>query len=131
MFLAADGRRPDRHGAGRPVRTAARRAATATTVTPRTLRHAFNTAAPDAEMPRRDLHEAAPHPDPRTTIRYDRARGSLDRHATSIAAAYIAGTPVIREGRDLFRPPAMAVSRKVPAVMGHRPQPQPEREPPL
>ena len=93
MFLAADGRRPDRHGAGRPVRTAARRAGTATTVTPRTLRHAFNTAAPDAEMPRRDLHEAAPHPDPRTTIRYDRARGSLDRHATHIAAASVAGTP--------------------------------------
>jgi Phage integrase, N-terminal SAM-like domain len=28
---------------------------------------------------------------PRTTIRYDRARGSLDRHATYIVAAYVAG----------------------------------------
>jgi integrase/recombinase XerD len=27
----------------------------------------------------------------RTTIRYDRARGSLDRHATYIVAAYLAG----------------------------------------
>jgi hypothetical protein len=26
--------------------------------------------------------EAASHADPRTTMRYDRARGSLDRHAT-------------------------------------------------
>jgi hypothetical protein len=29
--------------------------------------------------------------DPRTTMRYDRARGSLDRHATYIVAAYVAG----------------------------------------
>jgi integrase/recombinase XerD len=33
----------------------------------------------------------ASHADPRTTIRYDRARGSLDRHATYIVAAYVAG----------------------------------------
>ena len=35
--------------------------------------------------------EAASHADPRTTMRYDRARGSLGRHATYIVAAYIAG----------------------------------------
>jgi len=29
--------------------------------------------------------------DPRTIMRYDRARASLDRHATYIVAAYIAG----------------------------------------
>jgi hypothetical protein len=29
--------------------------------------------------------------DPRTTMRYDRACGSLDRHATYIVAAYVAG----------------------------------------
>ncbi len=34
---------------------------------------------------------AASHADPRTTMRYDRARVSLDRHATYIVAAYIAG----------------------------------------
>jgi integrase/recombinase XerD len=33
----------------------------------------------------------ASHADPRTTMRYDRARLSLDRHATYIAAAYLAG----------------------------------------
>ena len=37
------------------------------------------------------LEEAASHADPRTTMRYDRARGSLDRHATYIVAAYLAG----------------------------------------
>ena len=52
---------------------------------------AFVTAALDAGVPLRDVQEAASHADPRTTMRYDRARGSLDRHATYIVAAYIAG----------------------------------------
>ena len=45
VFLAADGHRPDRHGAGRMVRQVARRAEIAKTITPHTLRHAFITAA--------------------------------------------------------------------------------------
>jgi site-specific recombinase XerD len=68
-----------------------RRARIGKTVTPHTLRHAFITAALDAGVPLRDVQEAASHADPRTTIRYDRARGSLDRHATYIVAAYVAG----------------------------------------
>ena len=91
VFLAADGRRLDRHGAGRLVRKTARHAGIAKTITPHTLRHAFITAALDAGVPLRDVQEAASHADPRTTMRYDRARGSLDRHATYIVAAYIAG----------------------------------------
>jgi integrase/recombinase XerD len=91
VFLAADGRRLDRHGAGRIVRKVARRAGITKTVTPHTLRHAFITAALDAGVPLRDVQEAASHADPRTTMRYDRARGSLDRHATYIVAAYVAG----------------------------------------
>jgi integrase/recombinase XerD len=59
-------------------------------VSPPTLRHAFITAV-DAGVPLRDVQEAASHSDPRTTMRYNRARGSLDRHATHIVAAYIAG----------------------------------------
>jgi integrase/recombinase XerD len=88
VFLARDGRRLDRHGAGRIVRKTARRAGIAK---PLTLRHAFITAALDAGVPLRDVQEAASHADPRTTMRYDRARGSLDRHATYIVAAYVAG----------------------------------------
>ena len=42
-------------------------------------------------MPLRDVQEAASHADPRTTTRYDRARTSLDRHATYIVATYVAG----------------------------------------
>jgi integrase/recombinase XerD len=90
VFLAADGRRLDRHGAGRIVRKIARRAGIGKNVTPHTLRHAFITAV-DAGGPLRDVQEAASHADPRTTMRYDRARGSLDRHATYVVAAYVAG----------------------------------------
>jgi site-specific recombinase XerD len=91
MFLAADGRRLDRHGAGRIVRRIARRAGITKPVGPHTLRHAFITAALDVGVPLRDVQEAASHADPRTTMRYDRARTSLDRHATYIVAAYVAG----------------------------------------
>ena len=48
VFLAADGRRLDRHGAGRIVRRTARHARIGKAVTPHTLRHAFITAALDA-----------------------------------------------------------------------------------
>jgi integrase/recombinase XerD len=54
VFLTPDGRRLDRHGAGRIVRKVARRARIGKTVTPHTLRHAFITAALDAGVPLRD-----------------------------------------------------------------------------
>jgi hypothetical protein len=63
---AADGRRLDRHGA------------------------AFITSL-DAGPPLRDVQEAASYADPRTTMRYDRHRASLDRHATYIVTAHLAG----------------------------------------
>jgi len=44
-----------------------------------------------ASLALRDVQEAASHADPRTTMRYDRARVSLDRHATYIVATFIAG----------------------------------------
>jgi integrase/recombinase XerD len=58
---------------------------------PHTLRHAFITAALDARVPLRDIPEADSHAEPRSTMCYDRARTSLDRHATCIVAAYVAG----------------------------------------
>src|SRR5690349_3090995 len=91
VFLAPDGQRLDRHDAARVVRRVTRRAGIAKPVGPHTLRHAFITAALDAGVPLRDVQEAASHADPRTTIRYDRALGSLDRHATYIVAAFVAG----------------------------------------
>jgi integrase/recombinase XerD len=92
IFLTAAGARLDRHGAGRIVRRIARRAGILKKVGPHTLRHAFIAAALDAGVPLREVQEAASHADPRTTMRYDRAReASLDRHATYVVAAYIAG----------------------------------------
>jgi site-specific recombinase XerD len=46
LFLTADGKRLDRHGAARIVRRITRRAGIAKNVSPHTLRHAFITAAP-------------------------------------------------------------------------------------
>jgi integrase/recombinase XerD len=91
LFPAGDGRRLDRHGAARIVRRVTRRAGIARHVGPHTLRHAFITAALDAGVLLRDVQEAASHAGPRTTMRYDRARASLDRHATYIVATYVAG----------------------------------------
>jgi integrase/recombinase XerD len=91
IFLGRDGARLDRHAAARIVRSVARRAGINKRVGPHTLRHGFITAALDAGVPLRDVQEAASHADPRTTMRYDRARVSLDRHATYIVATFIAG----------------------------------------
>jgi integrase/recombinase XerD len=91
ILCDATGRRLDRHAAARIVRRIARVAGIPKRVGPHTLRHAFITAALDAGVPLRDVQEAASHADPRTTMRYDRARVSLDRHATYIVATFIAG----------------------------------------
>ena len=73
------------------MRRIARRAGIAKRVGPHILRHAFITVALDAGVPLRDVQAAAVHADPRTTMRYDRARVSLDRHATYIVATFLAG----------------------------------------
>ena len=91
IFCDRTGGRLDRHGAARVVRRIARRAGIHKRVGPHTLRHAFITAALDAGVPLRDVQEAASHADPRTTMRYDRARVSLDRHAPYIVSTFIAG----------------------------------------
>jgi Phage integrase family len=74
VFLTPDGRRLDRHGAGRIVRRVARQAGIGKAVTPHTLRRAFITSALDAGVPLRDVQEAASHADPRTTMRYENSR---------------------------------------------------------
>ncbi len=91
IFLRLNGQRMDRHCASRIVRRVARRAGVDKPIGPHTLQHAFITAALDTGVPLRDVQGAASHADPRTTMRYDRARVSLDRHATYIVAAYLAG----------------------------------------
>ena len=87
VFLSTDGRRLNRHGAGRMVRRVARRAGITKPVGPHTLRHAFITAALDAGVSLRDVQEAASHADPRTTMRYDRRFERFRDGAWSIVPA--------------------------------------------
>jgi integrase/recombinase XerD len=91
IFLGEHGQRMDRHAADRTVKRLARRAGINKRISPHSLRHSFITAALDAGVALRDVQDAASHADPRTTMRYDRARHSLDRHATYVVAAFIAG----------------------------------------
>jgi hypothetical protein len=47
----------------------------------------------DAGVDLRDIQIAARHADPRTTMRYDRARQNLDRHPNCMLAAFmVSGT---------------------------------------
>jgi integrase/recombinase XerD len=75
------------------------RSSAGTALAPRTAR-AINLAVGEraegpvflaASVRLRDVQESASHADPRTTMRYDRDRTSLDRHATYIVAACGAG----------------------------------------
>ena len=91
IFLGANGQRMDRYAADRTVKRLAKRAGITKRISPHSLRQSFITAALDAGVPLRDVQEAASHADPRTTMRYDRVRQSLDRHATYIVAAFLAG----------------------------------------
>ncbi len=86
------GRALDRRHAARIVQRLARQAglAKADRLSPHSLRHSAITAALDAGVSLRDVQDYAGHADPRTTRRYDRARHSLDRHATYALAAYLA-----------------------------------------
>jgi site-specific recombinase XerD len=91
VLLTRTGRRMDRHAATRIVRRLAKRAGITKHLSPHSLRHSFITAALDAGVPLRDVQIAARHADPRTTTRYDRARHNLDRHASYVVTAFIAG----------------------------------------
>jgi site-specific recombinase XerD len=58
-------------------------------LTPHSCRHAFATLSLDAGVALRDLQDALGHADPRTTMRYDRARNQLDRHPAYVLGAYL------------------------------------------
>ena len=91
LLLTQAGNRLNRHAATRIVRRLAKRAGITKHISPHSLRHSFITAALDAGVPLRDVQIAARHADPRTTTRYDRARNNLDRHASYIVSAFVAG----------------------------------------
>ena len=90
-FGSRTGRRRDRHSATRRLRALAKTAGVTTTrMHPHMLRHTFVTIMLDAGVDLRDVQVAARHADPRTTMRYDRARTTLDRHPNYILAAFMA-----------------------------------------
>lgn len=91
LILTRDGTRLTRASAANTVSRLARRAGITKHITPHSLRHSAITAALNAGVALRDVQEFARHADPRTTIRYDRARHSLDRHASYSVMQYIAG----------------------------------------
>lgn len=91
IILDSRGQPCSRGSAAWIITKLARRAQILHHVHPHSLRHAFVTAALDAGAPLRDVQESARHADPRMTMRYDRARGNLDRNCTYIVAAFVAG----------------------------------------
>ena len=91
LLLSQSGSRMNRHAATRIVRRLATRAGITKHISPHSLRHSFITAALDAGVALRDVQIAARHADPRTTTRYDRAKNNLDRHASYIVTAFVAG----------------------------------------
>ena len=91
VLLNSRGARIDRHAATRRLRRLAETAGIQVTrAHPHMLRHTFVTTMLDAGVDLRDVQIAARHADPRTTMRYDRARQNLDRHPNYILAAYMA-----------------------------------------
>ena len=61
----------------------------AASLSPHSMRHAFATLNLDAGASLRDLQDAMGHASPRTTRRYDRSRGNLDRSPGYLLAGYI------------------------------------------
>jgi integrase/recombinase XerD len=91
ILLTSRGTRMDRHCATRRLRRLAELAGVKLPrMHPHMLRHTFVTTMLDAGVDLRDVQIAARHADPRTTMRYDRARKNLDRHPNYILAAYMA-----------------------------------------
>jgi integrase/recombinase XerD len=91
LLLNRRGVRMDRHAATRRLRhLAAVAGIRRPRMHPHMLRHTFVTTMLDAGVDLRDVQIAARHADPRTTMRYDRARKNLDRHPNYILAAYMA-----------------------------------------
>ena len=91
LLLTRIGTRMNRPAAARIVTRLTKTIGVDKHVTPHSLRHSAITAALNAGVSLRDVQELARHADPRTTTRYDRARHSLDRHASYTVMRYVAG----------------------------------------
>jgi site-specific recombinase XerD len=90
LLRTRTGARMDRHAATRRLKQLQKESGIRVArMHPHMLRHTFVTTMLDAGVDLRDTQIAARHADPRTTMRYDRARNNLDRHPNYILAAYM------------------------------------------
>ncbi|MEV0791585.1 tyrosine-type recombinase/integrase [Kribbella sp. NPDC050459] len=98
ILLTSRGTRMDRYCAIRRLRHLAEQAGVRLPrMHPHMLRHTFVTTMLDAGVDLRDVQIAARHADPRTTMRYNRARNNLDRHGLR----HLTGLPILpRSGRS-------------------------------
>jgi integrase len=91
ILVNRNGYRMDRHATTRGLRHLAKAVGVRMPrMHPHVLRHTYVTTMLDAGVSLRDVQIAAHHADPKTTMRYDRARKDLDRHPNYILAAYMA-----------------------------------------
>jgi site-specific recombinase XerD len=81
LFTTATGKRWASSEVFRTVQRLSRAAGIEGKISPHSLRHTFATVALDAGTALHDLQDSMGHADPRTTRRYDRARGTLARAA--------------------------------------------------
>jgi site-specific recombinase XerD len=81
LFVTSTGGRLDEPAAFRLIRRVAKAAGIphADKLSPHSLRHSYATALLNKGVPLADVQDAMGHADPRTTRRYDRAAGALDR----------------------------------------------------
>jgi len=90
LVLDRRGEGLDRRKVARIVHRTVKEAGIRKHITPHSLRHTFITQLLDANVPLRDVQHAARHSDPRMTMKYDRNRKSLDRHASYTLATHMA-----------------------------------------
>ncbi|ALJ19477.1 tyrosine-type recombinase/integrase [Microbacterium sp. No. 7] len=89
LFTTATGKRWAASEAFRTVQRIARLAGIVGAVSPHSLRHTHATIALAHGHPLADLQDSMGHADPRTTRRYDRARGRLERSSAYAVASVL------------------------------------------
>ncbi|MGP5397392.1 tyrosine-type recombinase/integrase [Arthrobacter rhombi] len=90
LFTTATGKRWAASEAFRTVQRLAAAAGIPGRISPHSFRHTFATIHLDAGGSLRDLQDSMGHADPRTTRRYDRARGNLQHSASYTVATALA-----------------------------------------
>lgn len=89
LILRRDGEPLTRQGLRTITRTLGKQAGITSPLTPHLLRHSCITNALESGASLRKVQDLARHAEPRTTMRYDRNRTSLDDHAIHSLVAFI------------------------------------------